>query len=124
MARRHLKAGKPIPMIKKTKPYYRIDEAQGGYKHGFTRRVRHFVGNILFRYPTFVAAGLLATAVYFFFREANLITQWAGGLALSALVAANPEAASSVIKKTHMYMTYGLEKAGESMREGEPSIKK
>ena len=115
MARRHLRAGKPIPKIKKVRRYYRIDETQGGYKHGVFARIRHFIGNIFIRYPTVVAAGILASGAYFCFREANAVTQWAGGLALSALVAANPELASKIISKTHQYMTYGVETTGEAM---------
>ena len=115
MARRYIKAGKPIPKKYRTQTNPHIVNNESKYKHGIFARIKHFVGNIFLRYPKVVAATAIALSAYIFFQRANGITQWAGGLALSTLAIANPQASVNLAKKTHEFMSYNVEKAGEKM---------
>jgi len=107
-----LASGKPIPSKPKpvVSPYPREETT---YHRGIFASIQHHIGNIFTRYPKAVAAGILALAAYIFFRRANAITQWAGGLALTTLLIANPELAAKMAIDTHQYMTYSLQKAGK-----------
>lgn len=123
MARRHLREGKPIPRTKKVKGLPWSSTHGVKYQRGFSTRAIHFVGNVFVRYPKAIAAGLIGLVAYFYFQQANGVTQWAGGLAMSTLAVANPELSVKIAQKTHKYMTYGVEKVGENLsqstREGD-----
>lgn len=117
MAQRYMEMRKQIPWAGGPTQFRPSGEQKGRYRPGFFTRIRRLLVNILTVYPRAIAAGVIAVIAYLFFRQANGITQWAGGVAISTLAIANPEASIKVALKTHDYMTSGVSEAGEILRE-------
>lgn len=119
MARRYLEMKKEIPWAGRRRAYTKSNAGKTKYKLGVITKFKRFVIRIFRIYPQFVAAGLIALIAYFLFQKANPITQWAGGLAISTLAIANPEASINIALKTHEYMSWCVVKAvgGEGVEE-------
>jgi hypothetical protein len=116
MAQRYLKLRKNIPWAGKPMRYSTSGNSVSSYDPGLVTRMWRAIRNLMVVYPKVIAAGLIACSAYVFFRQANAVTQWAGGLAISTLAIANPEASIRYALKTHEYMAYGIAKAGGQQR--------